>query len=270
MEAFVLASGPSLTAEDVELVRRWRTGGRQVYVVNNTWELAPWADVLFAGDAVWLERYGDSVTFECTKVTAAKQPPAGWDPVPGGFNWLTNSGAGAICLAIRNGATAVYLLGFDCRKKGGKAHWHPAHGGKLKNGRFLKDAPNIADWPTIFAQTANFARANGVPVTNCSRVTVLSCFPRASLESVLGVAELETIGGNMEKVTVRVIRNRFRGRDVGAEFVVMPGEADILVATRRVERVAPPDPKPAAPRRRRPAQEAQTDPQPEPQAEVET
>ena len=270
MEVFVLASGPSLTAEDVERVRHWRTGERQVYVVNNTWELAPWADLLFAGDASWIERYGESVTFEGLKVTAAKQWPPGWSPIPAGFDWLVNSGAGAVCLAVRNGATAVYMLGFDCKKNGNRAHWHPAHSGKLKSGRALKDAPNIDSWPETFHRAAQFAKGRGAKVVNCSRVTILKCFARASLESVLGIDEAMPIGGNMEKVTVRVIRNRFRGRDVGSEFVVMPDEADILVATHRVERVTPPEQKAAAPRRRRPTHEVptvqRTDPEPQPEA----
>ena len=55
--AFCIASGPSLTAEDVELVRRWRLANtpeeRRVIAVNTTFRMAPWADTLFASNDPW-------------------------------------------------------------------------------------------------------------------------------------------------------------------------------------------------------------------------
>jgi len=45
-----LASGPSLTRADVALVR---AQGLPTIVVNTTYQMAPWADVLYACDAKW-------------------------------------------------------------------------------------------------------------------------------------------------------------------------------------------------------------------------
>lgn len=186
MEVFCLASGPSLLRDDAERVREWRSGERRVYVVNNTFELAPWADVLFVGDGNWLERYAAGVMFEGERVTASQAGRhRGWQVVPQGFQWFQNSGAGAIAWALREGATRIFLLGYDCQRDGGRAHWHAPHEGTLKNGRKLRDAPNIKDWPTSFAQVATAAKAAGVEVVNCSRATALKCFPRATLESVV-------------------------------------------------------------------------------------
>src|SRR5690606_36428084 len=80
-----IASGPSLTADDVETVRRWRqeaqgehagagqdasAGGPDrewaggpvgVVVTNTTFRAAPWADVLYAMDRAWWLRYLDEV-----------------------------------------------------------------------------------------------------------------------------------------------------------------------------------------------------------------
>lgn len=182
-----MASGPSLNREDVERVRAWRGDGRLVYVVNNTYEMAPWADLLFVGDGNWLERYAPQCDFAGERVTASKVGQyIGWTVTPAGFQWHQNSGAGAIAWAIHNGAKRVFLLGYDCQKTGGKSHWHPPHEGVLRNGRQLKDAPNIADWPASFAGVADLARAKGVVVVNCSRVTALKCFQRARIEDLLG------------------------------------------------------------------------------------
>jgi hypothetical protein len=53
-----IASGPSLTAEDVERVR---AAGHPVIVTNTTFRLAPWADVLFGMDSKWWKEYHKEV-----------------------------------------------------------------------------------------------------------------------------------------------------------------------------------------------------------------
>jgi len=179
MEVFCLASGPSLVPADVALVRAWRGADRQVFVVNNTHELAPWADLLFVGDSKWIAKHGPSLEFMGRRVTASANGHApGWERAPQGFQWYQNSGCGAIAWAIREGARRVYLLGYDCKKTGGKSHWHGAHSAPLK------DEPNIATWDTLFVQVANAAKVAGVEIVNCSRATALKCFPRIQLESV--------------------------------------------------------------------------------------
>ena len=45
----VIATGPSLTAEDVDYCR----GKARVIAINDAYTLAPWADALYATDAKW-------------------------------------------------------------------------------------------------------------------------------------------------------------------------------------------------------------------------
>ena len=52
----ICASGPSISETDFAMVRRFTTWN--VIAVNNTWELMPWADILYAGDIAWWDRYG--------------------------------------------------------------------------------------------------------------------------------------------------------------------------------------------------------------------
>lgn len=88
-----------------------------------------------------------------------------------------NSGVGAIALAAHWGASRVILLGYDCQKTDGKAHWHGDHPAGLGN------AGSLSKWPAQFQKLAQHLR--GVEVINASRETALSVFPRATLESVL-------------------------------------------------------------------------------------
>ena len=97
--------------------------------------------------------------------------------VPKPFKAFGNSGAGAIAMAAKAGATRVILLGYDCQRTGGKAHWHGDHPPMLGN------AGSMPKWPDQFKRLA--ASLEGVEVVNCSRETALTVFPRAPLESAL-------------------------------------------------------------------------------------
>lgn len=191
MEVFCLASGPSLTAADVELVRQWRTGNRKVYVTNNTHTLAPWADLLFAGDAKWIEYYG-AEGFQGERVTASSSAKAfGWDRIPNDVLWYENSGAAIISLAMYRGAKRIFLLGYDCQKTGGKTHWHGSHVGMLSDGRKLHDATNMNEWSGKFGLIATSAKERGVQIVNCTRETALKCYKRLSLETCISTGQID-------------------------------------------------------------------------------
>lgn len=104
------------------------------------------------------------------KFHAIKLPPAE-------FKTYGNSGAGAISLAAQGNPKRIIMLGFDCQKTGGKAHWHGDHPPHLGN------AGSIDKWHSRFADQARDFR--GIEILNCSRETALTCFQRAHLEDVL-------------------------------------------------------------------------------------
>lgn len=178
-----IASGPSLTEQDCEAVR---LAGHPALVTNTTYQRCLWADVLVGHDGRWWNKYGALVdaTFAGARVTsssAGRLPgsPKTLSSVPG-FMSFHNSGANAISLAITGGAQRVLMLGFDCRKApNGVSHWHGDHPRELSNAR------SIAAWPKHFAAVARLAADRHVAVVNCSRSTVLTCFPRAALEASL-------------------------------------------------------------------------------------
>lgn len=177
-----IASGPSVTKEDCDLVRRWRdeSHGRRVIVVNTTFRAAPWADLLYAMDAKWWTVNAAEVAnaFEgerssTTNVSALPVTVIG-KTLAATFG---NSGAAAVSIARHAGARRVLLLGYDCQRTGGKVHWHGDHPKGMGN------AGGLPRWPAQFAQAAR--DLTNVEIVNCSRETALTCWPRGNLEDWL-------------------------------------------------------------------------------------
>lgn len=172
--AVCIASGPSLTAADCELVRE---SGLPTIVTNNTWQLCPWATVLYAMDRAWWNHYGDRAKgFTGRKVSAVRGAPHAEHIA---FRHGRNSGYGAIALAAKWGARRIILLGYDCKFSGGKRHWHGNHDKGLKN------AERIRNWPTEFSRLGAMLRKEGREVINCTRDTALNCYTTAPLEWTL-------------------------------------------------------------------------------------
>lgn len=176
-----LASGPSLTAEDVALVK---AAGHPVIVTNTTFRLAPWADVVFGMDAAWWRVHGDEVSRACIgrKMSSSHAARAYGAESVWQAPWLQqahNSGAATINIAVAAGASKVVLLGFDCQKTGGKTHHHGDHPSGLGNVASMKT------WPKIFAAVAKDAKLRGCIVLNATRETALTCFDRGVLEDVI-------------------------------------------------------------------------------------
>lgn len=199
--AVVVAAGPSLTAEDVEVVRASRQADRiRVISVSNAWKLcSPWADVYFAGDRrYWLEylqrmlRAGvprDRLA-TCCNVTAkieqiayyraANRPGLGLTELHTGGN----SGWMGLNLAYLLGARRIYLLGFDMMLgPEQEKHFDGAHTGRC-------DVPlNFAEWIHRIRKALPDLQAQGVSVINCSRRTALDCFPRSTVDAELAIKE---------------------------------------------------------------------------------
>ncbi len=88
-----------------------------------------------------------------------------------------NSGAASVNLSHVMGAKKIILLGFDCQRTGGKAHWFGDHPVMLGN------AGSLDKWPEQFNKLSKAMK--GVDVVNCTRETALECFPCEPLESVI-------------------------------------------------------------------------------------
>lgn len=189
-QAVCLASGPSLTHDDVELAKIWRDEVPDGFVIvaNTTFRIAPWADALFAMDSRWWKTHYAEVceAFEGERFTTASLDKSfAVTRLAGSFHHYRNSGAGCIALAAMKGAERIVMLGYDCMKDGDKSHWHGSHPAGMS------DARTVAIWPALFDRLAKDMRRKGVEVVNASRRTALKCFNRVDLTDAIGAQECQ-------------------------------------------------------------------------------
>ena len=148
--------------------------------VNTSYKAVPWADVLYAMDFDWWQMYGEDerIKFNGARYSTCK-PPRGLGVQRLPITHYGNSGAAAISMAAQGGAERIVLLGYDCQRTGGKAHWHGDHPSKLGN------AARMNDWADGFRQLAQDHKS--ITIVNASRDTALDCFKRVDLQTALGV-----------------------------------------------------------------------------------
>lgn len=191
----ILAGGPSLTRDQVERVRR--TPQVRVIAINDSYALAPWADLFWFCDLRWwswhmdragwrdiLDRgaAGDTIVATLENLELNERHPFirhlrnngrdGIAQAPDAIRHGSNSGYQALQVAMKLGAARVLLLGYDMRvADDGRTHWHDGH-------------PIISP-PAVFANTMvpAYERAapdiarSGVRVVNCTPGSALACFP---------------------------------------------------------------------------------------------
>jgi hypothetical protein len=92
-----------------------------------------------------------------------------------------NSGFQALNLAVHFGARRVLLIGFDMTDRYG-VHWYGRANG---NGRSNPAEWNFRRWRAAFDTASVQLKAAGVQVLNASDLSVLTCFPKISLEQAL-------------------------------------------------------------------------------------
>lgn len=184
--AICLASGPSLTQADVDYCR----GKGRVYAVKECHHMAPWADVLYAADWDWWDKFKGVPEFQGEKYAIDKaicdKYGLNYVPYKDGCVWSTdpayiatggNSGFQAVNLAVLQGAARVILLGYDFGHQPGQPkHWWDAQ--HPRESRWS----HYAEWIKRFEAAAPLIP---VPVLNASRESALTCFPRVKLGEVL-------------------------------------------------------------------------------------
>ncbi len=189
----IAASGLSQRVEDIQFAR----GRSKVMAINNTWQPAPWADVLYACDGAWwkcedlgygqhaLREFGGLLVSGHSNVPGTRHIAVNTvndELYPGStFGGGGNSAFQAINIAVLWGADRILLTGVDCMNPG--EHWHGPHTNikPLVNSR----QSTMDNWKKAFSTVAPLLAARGVEVINCTRQTALECFPRAKMEGVL-------------------------------------------------------------------------------------
>lgn len=185
----LVASGESAAAIDLEKIR----GKCRVGVINTSYQLAPWAEVLYACDGRWWDHHKEARSFAGVRVTQDAVTAKRYglhcialcderDPdrdtmklAPGCIGRGSNSGFQMFNLALQFGARRFMLAGYDfCGD-----HWHGKHPDGLRNAR----PQSLIKWRDVFE--AAVAKVAGIDVVNLSPVSALSAFPKMSVEQAL-------------------------------------------------------------------------------------
>ena len=188
-----IGGGPSVTPQAVAAAR----GKSRVIAVNDSYLLAPWADLLYFADHRWWEWHkakpafvahaGIKVTIENTGMLIRDEAVhmlhnSGGEllsDAPNGIHTGSNGGYQAINIAYLAGAKRILLLGYDMKFPAGKSHWHGGHEIKVPESHYT--GLYAVKFKTMLPQL----KKAGVEVINCSIGSSIQCFPFAPLAEAL-------------------------------------------------------------------------------------
>lgn len=215
--AVLLGGGPSLDKSQAALVRKAHGSSKcHVIAINDSYLLAPWADVLYAADSRWWdwhaagiakpllnltagqvrERYesfsgercsiqysGANITDKRVHILRNKTFPdhgVGLSLDQGALVTGRNSGFQGINLASLAGAKRIILLGIDGKiADDGRSHFHGGHPSPTPFSLFFEQMRKT------FSAAERAIKEAGVEVLNCSPGSAIDSFPKMKLEAVL-------------------------------------------------------------------------------------
>ena len=166
----IIASGPSLTQSDCDLVKQ---AGIPAIAVNMSWKMAPFASIIYAGDFVFWEHYRHEITIDAERWTCCERAAKDYEINHHKARGAYNSGLRAVELALEMGAAKILLLGFDASIKAG-VHWHENYK-KTKN----PDALRCHKW------VSQFDYLRGKNIINCAPNSALTQFPKMTVKEAL-------------------------------------------------------------------------------------
>lgn len=201
--AVCIATGPSLTREQVEIVQRGRSRGAVtgVLAVNDAYLWAPFADVLYfadAGKGDWLEWHRHRAEFKAfagQKCMVDVDRPFllpedgdilllqhlggdGLSSKPTGICTGGNSGHMALNVVMHSAAPVIALLGFDGKDGPGKrTHFFGEHPNRTKPPYQVM----LLNMKTLLEP----ARRLGIRIVNCTPGSAIDCFDRGDIASLL-------------------------------------------------------------------------------------
>lgn len=192
----IVGAGPSARNPDVEKLR----DRMHVIVINESYRRCPWSDILYSCDADWWKlRKKETEDFAGTKMmyqAPNTQRIEGVETLdilrrrnlfvdeflfdkPGVVGSGGHGGFQMINLSAQFGATGIALVGFDMRD--GEIHWHGMHPYPLRN----PDEGRFKQWRETTDKAASKLRLRGIDVVNCSSTSMLTAFPKLTIDEML-------------------------------------------------------------------------------------
>lgn len=190
----LIGGGPSLTGFDFAQLEGT---GAIIVAINDALRAAPFADVAFSIDTLWLDRRATMLGYFQGEIVAAAPP--GYRPPLDRIQLLRrvaasglsrradtlltggNSGFAALGMALMREAAEVFLLGYDLTQAG---HFHGGYEWQSRYG-----VRHYPQWARAFAVLASEAAARGTAVFNCNRRSAISAFPFATIDESLSCRE---------------------------------------------------------------------------------
>jgi hypothetical protein len=191
--AFVICGGTSVAGMDLSCLK-----GRKVVAVNSSYEVAPFADILFFGDQRWWSKHRSKViSFKGRIATASaraekkdpkrllllkrRTPPPGLVVDSDCVVMERTSLQAAMNLLVHLGVKRIVLIGADMRRGAdGKSHHHSPHPWKNK--------PGDKSWDLQMKQLQLIVdplKKLQVEVINTSMISRLPWWPKMTLEEAI-------------------------------------------------------------------------------------
>jgi hypothetical protein len=193
---FIIGGGPSAKDACDKWGRHIRESGCRIIVVNDAFLLFPDADILYFGDKPWWDWHRNEILEKFTGQIFTKTAKGGkycthlrasdtalgedfdWSDSPGVLGGR-DSGHQAVNLAAHLGVSAIFLVGFDMRKVGGKANWHDRH---LKHKpRGASDDKHEINFVPGYRKVAIECARRNILVFNLNVDSALEVFPKLEI-----------------------------------------------------------------------------------------
>lgn len=185
----ILAGGPSLQGFDAEVLRSLR-----VITINDSWRLAPWADLHYHCDESWI-RAQKGIDLDSGKWVKGGVDPRtdprvkvlrftgqmGLDRAPDALRHGSNSGYQAIHLAYHLGVARILLLGYDMHVSGSRTHWHDEP--RPSPSQFSAEIKQT--FLPLFEYLVKPMGLAGIDIVNCTPGSALKCWPYMPLAEAL-------------------------------------------------------------------------------------
>jgi hypothetical protein len=173
----VIATGQSLTMEQVDLVHRNVLAGRcQAIAISNAYERAPWSAALISNDRNWWINHPKALKFAGRRFCAGRL--SGVETLPFDLNFGSGVNSGLQGMRVARDvfkASRLLLLGFDMHG----THYFGRHPAPLQNTSVSRFAAHVAQ----------FRKWKGCTVVNCTPGSALKQFPVSTLERELSCGE---------------------------------------------------------------------------------
>ena len=194
----IIASGPTAKKANIAAAK----GRTKVLAINTSYELAPWADVLYACDGHWWNQKHGVQDFHGLKISQDPEACKAYPDIKkvevdrysnelklherGHIGAGGNGGFQALNLVVQFGCTKILLVGYDMRVDLGE-HWHKRHQMPLSNPH---PNDNLPRWRAAIDGAARILRELDIEVVNCSPVSLLTAYPKKTIEEALDAFEL--------------------------------------------------------------------------------